>query len=297
MKKLLLLIFSLPIISNAQSVVRDLQYFPEEGSIWGRTSYSTEEEESISGTTDITAEASSLSQDLYYIFQRGHAVGISFSYIPETKLDVGSDSYKSDGLANPVFQFTKRMKYQDEYGYNLDLTAVYSPDLLEAKDSSTTKDGTVASGRNVFAFSAELGKKEGMRQYSLFAAFTYNGEKEEEPSSGSGKNTAESSTVLRFGGIYQWDINYNFSIRGSLTYIRYGDSESEDDSSNKTKVDSYSYLDFGLQGIYAVNNDLMLTAGFTQSSSYEIEGTYNTSDILYEDVSDFSTTISAVYKF
>lgn len=300
--KVLLLALTSVLTVMAESDVRDLLYFPEQGSFWGITSRDTSTTEYEVGTSiESETDISSLTQNIYYIPAKGLAIGAQFSR-SELDQDVESSGsttrFKSDGNENPQFEIVKRMQWQEGEKNTLDIGAAYSPDVFDNENSTEDKDGTVASGNSSLSLFTRLGKKYDEVEWSILAQIDFEGEAESEDADDGAKSTtdAKSDILLEFN--LQKNVNEKFSVLGSFAYSMYGESSSEDEDGDKTVVESYSLMGLSAGAKFAFNKDFMVSATYSFSLPVDVDIDSDASgEYELEDVSMTALSLAATYRF
>lgn len=274
MKRLIISVALLSSSAFANQKLSDLMYFPEQGSIVSRT-YIESQSSDYSTDTDAKVEVESIAfgQTLSYaIFN-----DLYFSANLERKstdLKIKSDStakYESVGFENPELRLTKRLLTQNDFGTNVDMTVGFSPDLFESKDSTTSDDGTVASGNNKLNAEIAFGQKLEQFQWKITSEFNYYTETKEEDASSGDKSTGDPSFDLELHGYFQTDLKFQLHLGFSAGYGYISETRSEDANGNVSKIDGIHSFTWSGYGIYELAKDANIQGVFSYFRSMDTD--------------------------
>ena len=139
-------------------IISDPAYLPTAGQVYGTTAYTfsgkyTGDVNNFAGVKKYSFDTQqrAITQSLAYGINDNLTVRLSDTYIPSSKTDFNNvagpaTETRSSGLSDPTIGFTYRIVDQKSSPVNFDVIGSYSPDIIDAKSSTTSHDGTVARG-------------------------------------------------------------------------------------------------------------------------------------------------------
>jgi len=298
--KLLVLFMASSSLIYANAKFTDLQFIPSQGVFLGETSLNSTTTTAEVGSIDIDREAFGVSQEVSYGLQEGLILSAQITRSTE-KFTVKSSSAKgvtdSEGFENPKFGVLKRFWWEKDNGFNLDLGASFSPDLFDAEDGNTDKDGTVASGSSDLSFFASFGRKQAEFQWALEAMVEFVGEAKEEDLDNGKESTTDAKQDLYIQASVQRDVATNFSIFGGVELGFIGELEVKNTDDSKTTVDTYTTQSLFAGAKFVAQKNLFFEFQYalTLPADYEAK---NGSDVSkYEDLSASGFNLAVNYLF
>lgn len=115
--------------------------------------------------TNYTFHTTSITDTLSYSFFKHQVLSLSLSYAEQAQRETSQNSSSSTnsasrGFSNPTIGYTIRLLEQEkERPFNLDFGATFSPSLIKSIYPESGNDGSISSGKNIFALNAAFSGK------------------------------------------------------------------------------------------------------------------------------------------
>lgn len=288
----------------------DLNFFQKEKSIYWNTELTNSSGEvdvqpSFNNSQQFDTERTLWSNTVLYGISDRLNAGLSFDYAVKNEFDstqltqggnpnfTGRD-YENNGLSDFTINVNYRLLSEKFY---IDLISGLTLGLGESERGFggpfSKKDGNFKQGHHSLLAGVAAGQKISDFEWRGTLAFDYHasGERKLYDSTGSDTFTTDSylNWLLRAEGQYRFLTNFAVSV--FIDYVMVGTREQSGDIQNiSTDItyDPYSTLNYGIIGKYNVSDTLLVKAGATLLSGYEVDG---------ETKSVFSGSVSGKTEF
>ncbi len=312
MRSLLLALFvTLPAfawVPDASVNLKDVQYIPKAGVIFGETTLSQEKYEYIQDNRTNSDEVESkntdrqISQRIGFGFTDALSASVTlahqFSGVNDSETNGGNDpEVDTEGPINPVLAANLRILNQSTDSVNLDLVFAFAPDLFDAETDSNKNENTAAQGGNVLVLGARAGKKFKELQMSGEAYLNIFGESESEDKANNNKTKTDAiaQTVVRYN--VQTDILPIADYRLSFASIVTAPYESKE-AGTKSEYDMSNRWELGQKLLFSVVEDqFLVTFNWVMHYTWPYEVKVGGTKFEIQDLSGHDLELAAVYQF
>ncbi|MHA1538916.1 MAG: hypothetical protein ACTSXQ_00385 [Alphaproteobacteria bacterium] len=201
-------------------------YKTGEGKFTSQTTYATMDQEyeyySISGgtTTQIDYESNYLKEELEYGLSDKLRLTLEMEYHPSEETTVGGTKGTDDGLTNPRVGAIYRV---NEGKFITDLIATFSPDLFDAEDGTTGRDGTVAEGSDELSVSAKFGQVFDKVTWAVEGGLSLYTDEEVKDLSDDSTDKTDSLVDIDLAVEAQYRFNNKLSLNGIIAHTFYAE--------------------------------------------------------------------------
>lgn len=272
MKYLIALMLLAPITSQAELIqhndrdIYDLIWLPRQGTVFGSTEVGFEDREyEIRGNGNpgkINEGERKLIQRLGYSISDRFVLSFETDYLFRRKItftpNVGDDTVTEDkGLGDPALSARWRLMDQASSPFILDFVPRLSHSRGKFRAGTPSKEGNNESGRSIYGFRFEAGKK-----YTKLQWMTYLGYSQASKAKGEDEIERSSSSQIVSGIKILSPIESGFYAFGGLHYAREGAYELSDDQGFGIKYPTITkgtveggltytpYINFALSGSF-----------------------------------------------
>ncbi|MBT4879009.1 MAG: hypothetical protein HON42_04230 [Alphaproteobacteria bacterium] len=197
-------------------------------------------------TQNTKTTSSSITQIFNYGVTDRLSAKLSLTHEDE-KEKSSSSTLKSDGFNNPEIELKFRTANKKSDGFFSDITFSIAPDIITAKDATSTDNGTVANGQNAYAIAVDYGRNFDMLSYKLTAKSAYNAK-------GQSKNaTTEISSELQSSSDFSLIFDAQYKLNALISI---------DVSASRMLVDNISELKTAIN--YNIHKNSLLTLSYAQ---------------------------------
>ena len=257
-----------------------LTFFPEQNTFVNNFSLSyTEDDYTLKNSIlsiDVKNKTTAATESIEYSFLPNQEIDLEFSYAQEkltTSVGTANDT-KSSGFGNPVLAYRFRFMKQKEQPLNIDFYGKFSADLIEKRTATTTDDGTVSSGKNVFTAGALFSGEQGAFVWSLTPEVVYNGEEKAKNANTSVTSTTDPYMTFAIGGDGQFFFTPMFAADFGLGFEFIPETTTKPDNQNSITTESraLAQLRLGVNAIVIPNKlDIYLHLSGTSASDADVK--------------------------
>ena len=150
--------------------------------------------------------------------------------ISEYKYSAGiTEKFKENGLTDPLINVAYRPIEQSDYPFTLDIIFKYSPELISAESSSTSKTGNAGKGRQTFGLEVKAGKKIGQYEFAGNIFYNYFTKGKYKELQNNHDYEINGGDVLGLGIKFQYPVIRRLKINLGLSFKYYFKSEVKDE--------------------------------------------------------------------
>jgi hypothetical protein len=289
MKKFLAVAAVLAVTSvNAEEVkFGDLNYFLKQGQFnVGVDAIVNNETSRVGGTAETEVDGYFLNTQFGYALtdSLNVTVGVNYLYDGETEVNKGASADDS-GIQNPKFGANYRLMKQSDAGFNFDVGAVATLNVIDREVGTVDKEGNnqnplysnYADPRSSLDLNARLGNKwNEANEYYFLAGIAYHMDGEYEQLEGDMVDM-DSSVDFKLGAFYQYRPVNEFMITLGLSGTRVGEVDGNDESEDFTITDHLDYQ-FSFNAKYLVTDAMIAKFIFTQGNRSDFDYEANSGD-------------------